>query len=215
MESYNSTAIEEELYEIIKNAYVEMAVKSMVEINQIVWERNIKVAIVLFIASCIVFCIVVYVCISIIRQVFAGFMQLIYRIIAWCTGSSIQDRIIKLDDYEHVGRVERTTVVRENPQKNPKTIEEMAKLADRHTEIKREAFPQKPRLGGNGRKEYPYTENKKNASQKWQTQGEVTCYHFNLSGHYSTNCPNKDGRKYGQKQEQYDVTCYNCNKQGH
>ena len=80
MKSYNSTAIEEELYEIIKNAYMEMTVKSMVEINQIVWERNIKVAIVLFIASCIVLCIVVYVCISIIRQVFRGFMQLIYRV---------------------------------------------------------------------------------------------------------------------------------------
>lgn len=80
MKSYNSTAIEEELYEIIKNAYMEMTVKSMVEINQIFWDAKIKMAIVLLIASCIVLCIVVYVCISIIRQVFRGFMHLIYRV---------------------------------------------------------------------------------------------------------------------------------------
>jgi hypothetical protein len=49
--SYNSTAIEEELYEIIKNAYMEMTVKSMVEINQIFWDAKIKMVIVLFIAS--------------------------------------------------------------------------------------------------------------------------------------------------------------------
>jgi coenzyme F420-reducing hydrogenase alpha subunit len=97
-------------------------------------------------------------------------------------------------------------------EKNPQTIEEMSELADRHTEIMREAFPPGTWLGGRGRKEYPYSENKNNANQIWQRQTEATCYHCNSGSHYSTSCPNKDGRKYGQKQEQYDVTCYSYNK---
>jgi len=76
-------------------------------------------------------------------------------------------------------------------EKNSQRIEEITELADRHTEIRREAFP----LGGSVTNKYLYTENMNNILQILQRQTKLTCYHCNSVGHYSTNCPKKDVRK--------------------